>query len=95
MELVNNGAKILDDEDHVIQKQTWHPGLVTQLDGVSSHTPKCWRFDPGIPSWGPWEATDRCFSLTSMFVFLSLPSYFFLKINKKNSHQTYPRERTG
>lgn len=41
MELVNNGAKILDDEDHVIQKQTWEPGLVTQLDGVSSHTPKC------------------------------------------------------
>ena len=46
------------------------PGGVAQLVGPSSHTPKGCRFD----SWSGHgqEATGRCFSLTSMFLPLSL-----------------------
>ena len=46
-------------------------GHVTQLGGALSHTPKCFGFD----SWSGrvQEATDRCFSLTSMILSLSLP----------------------
>ena len=57
-----------------------HPGWVAQLAGGSSHTPKDCRFNPGgvysglgfdSQSEHVQEASDRCFSLTLIFLSLS------------------------
>ena len=47
----------------------WGPGQVAQLVGASSCIPKCHVFDPW--SGRIQESTDLCFSLKSMFLFLS------------------------
>ena len=66
-----------------IKKEHRGPGWVAWLVGVSSHALKGRGFDsrsghtPGlrVQSWsgGAQEATDGCFSLTSMLLSLSLP----------------------
>ena len=65
----------------IIWKSLQDPGHVAQSVGVSSHTPKGCRFDSrsghilgcGLDPWlgHLWEATNQCFSHTSMFLSLS------------------------
>ena len=69
-----------------------HPGRVAQLVGASSYTPKGCGLNPqsghmpGLqarsPVGGVQEATDQCFSLTSMFLSLSFPLSSPLTKNK-------------